>query len=327
MIPGIKQAAVRSALQSAFGVSTFDDISPMTAGLSSALIFRIVVQGKPYLLRIITRTDPMADPTIHFACMKIAAEAGIAPHVWYTSIEDRIAITDFVQATTFTLSEAKIKLPILLRHLHTLPAFPVRLNYMEKVDEFIQKFEASKILPDAMTRDLFRLFRDIKNIYPGDIQQLVSCHNDVKPENILYDGTRAWIVDWEASFLNDRHVDLSIVANFTVNSEEEEREFLRIYYANEPTEYQQACFFLMRQVMHTSYFVFFMLISGIETPIDLNFTKLDFREFHERVWAGDISLASNEVRQQYACIHLERLRHNVNLERFDQSLRIVSAYK
>ena len=47
MIPEDKKAAVERALRTAFGVSEFEDIRQLTAGLSSALIFRIVVGDSP----------------------------------------------------------------------------------------------------------------------------------------------------------------------------------------------------------------------------------------------------------------------------------------
>ena len=56
MIPENKQTAVMHALQVAFGVSEFEEIQQLTAGLSSALIFKIVVKGKSYLLRMHNRS-------------------------------------------------------------------------------------------------------------------------------------------------------------------------------------------------------------------------------------------------------------------------------
>jgi hypothetical protein len=73
MIPEAKQPAVARALHEAFGVEEFEDICSLTAGLTSALVFRIVVRRHPYLLRVITRTDDMSDPTRQFACMKSGA--------------------------------------------------------------------------------------------------------------------------------------------------------------------------------------------------------------------------------------------------------------
>jgi len=55
MIPENKQVAVKKALQNAFDINEFDDIQKLMKGLSSALIFKIIVRGNPYLLRVITR--------------------------------------------------------------------------------------------------------------------------------------------------------------------------------------------------------------------------------------------------------------------------------
>jgi hypothetical protein len=63
MIPEAKNAAVARALRETFGVSEFEDIKTLnTAKLTSAHVFRIVVRGCPYLLRVITRTDANTDP-------------------------------------------------------------------------------------------------------------------------------------------------------------------------------------------------------------------------------------------------------------------------
>ena len=140
MIPEAKNTAVAQALQKAFGVTELEDILTLTAGLTSALIYRIVIQGCPYLLRMITRTDAMNDPTRQFACMKSAADAGLAPRVWYTSIEDRISITDFVEVRSFSAEEAVVRLASTLQALPALPPFPRLMGYLDTVNEFIRRF-------------------------------------------------------------------------------------------------------------------------------------------------------------------------------------------
>src|SRR5215831_3282198 len=125
MIPEMKTAAVARALRETFGVSEFEDIRKLnTSKLTSAHVFRIVVQECPYLLRVITRTDANTDPTRQFTCMKIAAEAGLAPHVLYTSIEDRVSLTDFLQTRPLPAAEAAVQLAVSLRALHALSPFP-----------------------------------------------------------------------------------------------------------------------------------------------------------------------------------------------------------
>jgi aminoglycoside phosphotransferase (APT) family kinase protein len=238
MIPEGKNAAVARALREAFDVSEFEDLRILTTGLSLALVFRIVVRGTPYLLRIITRTDAISDPTRQYACMKSAAEVGLAPRVWYTSTEDRISITDFVEAQPFPAKEALVRLPITIQALHALPPFPRAVNYLDAVDGFVQKFLAAKILPESETKELFERYARVASIYPRNNSEMVASHNDLKPENILFDGSRVWLVDWEAAFLNDRYFDLAMVANFVVTNDAEENAFLQTYFGEPPLKYK-----------------------------------------------------------------------------------------
>lgn len=327
MIPEDKKTAVDHALLAAFGTNTLDDICELTAGLSSALVFKIIVQGKPYLLRIITRTDAMADPTLEYNCMKAAAEAGIAPKVWYAHVEDRIAIIDFIEAKPLPMGEAKTKLPQLLKQLHSLPPFPFRINYLDKIGEFIEKFRADKLMSEDITAKLFDFYTQVKDIYPRNAEDMVGCHNDLKPENTLFDGERVWLVDWEAAFLNDRYLDLAIMANFLVKNEEDEKTYLKAYFGEDANEYQHARFFLMRQILHLFYFVVFTIVGKTaDKTIDPDMPVPDFREFHDLIWTGKLSLANMDNRLQYAQVHREQLQHNLGLKRLNEALRIVASY-
>jgi aminoglycoside phosphotransferase (APT) family kinase protein len=328
MIPATNNTAVKHALHVTFGVDEFEDIRQLTTGLSTALVFRMIVKGTPYLLRIIIRTDAMADPTHEYACMKAAAEAGIAPYVRYMSIADRIAITDFVETTAFPVEEARGKLPALLQRLHALPPFPFRVNYLDAADGFIRKFQAANILPEHMTADLFRQYARITAIYPRNKEDMVACHNDLKPENTLFDGNRVWLVDWEAAFLNDRYLDLAVVANFVATNDHEEEDYLKTYFGEVANEYQHARFFLMSQLLHLFYGAYFLLIcANAGVSIDVAIPCPDFRAFHNDIWTGNISLANTDARQQYAFVHLEQLQRNFRLKRFEESLEIVASYR
>lgn len=325
MIPETKHAAVARALRETFAVSEFEDLRILTTGLSSALVFRIVVQGTPYLLRVITRTDAMSDPTRQYACMKSAAEVGLAPRVWYTSTEDRISITDFVEAQPFPAREALVRLPVAIQALHALPPFPRAVNYLDAVDGFVQKFQAANILPESETRELFGGYARVASIYPRHDAELVASHNDLKPENILFDGPRVWLVDWEAAFLNDRYFDLAMVANFVVTNDAEENAFLQSYFGEPASEYKLARFYLMRQITHMSYAMVFMRLGSGGKPIEPNTPAPSFRDFHNRIWAGEVSLATDEPKLQYAGVHMNQLLQNMRTTRFQDALRIVSA--
>jgi thiamine kinase-like enzyme len=69
--------------------------------------------------------------------------------------------------------------------------------------------QSAKILPKSATEDLFRLYGELARVYPRHDPDLVASHNDLKTENILFDGDPVRLVDWEAAFLNDRYADLA----------------------------------------------------------------------------------------------------------------------
>ena len=331
MIPDVKKDAVTRALREAFSVAEFEDIRMLTAGLSPAHVFRVVVRGCPYLLRVVMDTGTAAGPgrgdqAHHFACMKLGAEAGIAPRVWYASTEDRIAITDFVEARPFPRTDALARLPVTLRRLHALTPFAKPANTITP-DGFIRRFQDAKILPEGETEELFERYARVTSVYPRDSDRdsdMVSCHNDLKPENVLFDGDRVWLVDWEAAFLNDRYHDLAMVANFVVTNDAEEEAYLRTYFGEAAGEYRLARFYLMRQTMHVLYAVVFMLFGSGGKPIDADAKAPAFRDFHNRIWSGEVSLASNEAKLQYARIHLNQALQNMREVRFRDALRIVA---
>lgn len=327
MIPATKQHAVDSALQTAFGASTIDDIIQLTTGLSSALIFKIVVNGRPYLLRVIMRDDAMANPAHYYTCMQIAAEAGVAPRVWYAGVEDRISVTDFIEPVYYTTQQAREKMPVMLRNLHALPAFPFRIHYLDVMHGFAEKFKAAGIMPAHVMDELFAVYQRIKAVYPHDTAGYVSCHNDLKPENIIYDGVRPWPVDWEGAFLNDRYCDLAVVGNFVADGEEEEKQYLQTYFNAPPTSYQYARFVLMQQLMHFFYFIFFTQVGNDGSPIDITMPALPFRQFHDDIWTGKIDLKNNTNKLAYARVHMERLRENSRTGLFEEALKVVAACK
>jgi aminoglycoside phosphotransferase (APT) family kinase protein len=341
VIPQEKSAAVTQGLREAFGVTEFEDIRQMTKGRTSALVFRIVVRGCPYLLRIIMNTNSILGPTRHFTCMKTAAEGGVAPHVRYTSIEDQISITDFVEEVPFSAMEALVRMPAVLRTLHALPRFPAGVHYLDTscmflmhkgdaLDGFIKKFRETNILSKHESEELFAWHAQVAAVYPHHdpgvlCPDMVSSHNDLfKPDNILFDGNQVWLVDWEAAFLNDRYADLAVVANQLVANDEEEKVYLQNYFGQPPDEYQLARFFLMQQIVHMFYAMAFLFLGSSGQPLDQSEKAPEFSVFNRRLWAGEINLVDKDTKIVYGKVHRERLLQNMQGTRFSEALRIVA---
>jgi hypothetical protein len=100
VIPEEYRPAVTRGLQSAFGTDEYDEILTPSGGLSPSLVYRIVVRGRPYLLRIISERA-WGDPSREFAAMQAGSDAGIAPRILYSSFEDRLLLTDFIEVRPY----------------------------------------------------------------------------------------------------------------------------------------------------------------------------------------------------------------------------------
>jgi len=331
MIPQQKSAAVLLGLNQTFGVSEIEDIRDLTERPGSNRAFRIIVRGSAYLLRINTRPGDMRR---HFTCMQAAADAGLAPRVRYANAEDRISITDFVEAVPLPAPDALVRIPAALRTLHALPPFPgspfnttctFLLNKGPALEGFLQKFRASSILPENEIEELLACHQQVAAAYSRLDPDPAPGHNDLfKPDNMLFDGNRLWLVDWEAAFQNDRYADLAVVANMIVTDESEEKLFLQEYFGELPDEYQRARFYLMRQLAHVFYAMVFLTLGSSDKPIDRREPVPTYRDFQRRFWAREVSLSDNYAKTVYGRVHWEQLSQNMGQARFDEAMRIVS---
>jgi len=331
MIPQEKIAAAIRGLNDAFGVAAFEDIRDLTERPGSNLAFRIVVRGSAYLLRINTRAGDM---TRHFTCMQAAADAGLAPRVRYASAEDRISITDFVETAPFPATDALRRVPAALRTLHSLPPFPASpfnttctflLNKGPALEGFLQNFRTANILPEHDVEELLAQYARVAAAYSSLDPDLAPSHNDLfKPDNILFDRSRVWLVDWEAAFQNDRYADLAVVANMLVANEAEEQIYLQEYFGAPPDSYQAARFYLMKQLAHIFYAMAFLSLGSAGKPVDWSEPVPAYNDFQRRFWAREVNLADNQSKTVYGRVHWEQIRHNVRQSTFDEALRIVA---
>jgi thiamine kinase-like enzyme len=268
--------------------------------------------------------------------MKAGAEAGLAPRVWYSNLEDRVFITDFIEAVPFPAAEALVRIPGTLRLLHALPPFPTVPDHLNTscmflmhkgpaLDAFIQRFQAANILTKGESDEVFHLYAQLAAAYPHHDPNMVSSHNDLfKPDNMLFDGQRLWLIDWEAAFLNDRYADLAVVANLIVTNGAEEQTYLQQYFGQTPDEYQRARFFLMRQLSHMFYALGFLLMGSSGEPVNRSESLLQWRDFQRRMWVGEINLSDKHTKVIYGRVHLEQLLQNARQARFSEALKIVS---
>jgi thiamine kinase-like enzyme len=332
-IPEIKLPAVKKALTSLFNHSEVEDIQLLTGGLSSALVYRLTIESKNYLLRIVMRADEMHDPQRQHICMSLAASANIAPHVYYSNDGDGLAITDFVQAKPLregfaSKQELITVLGNTIKAIHALPLFPKLVNFLDGVDIFIQQFNALHMFPEHTLAEYFSLYAEIQKAYPRYDTDLVSSHNDLNPNNILFDGKQIWVIDWEAAFQNDRYVDLAIMAQPYVSDAQDEAIYLQTYFGAALDEYKKARFFLMQQICRMYYAMIMLRLAAAQKPVDhlhdANMDQPGMAEFGAMLMSGQVLLDTYEGKLRYGKILLNIMLSAMKTDRFKAAIKIMS---
>ncbi|CAN5916114.1 hypothetical protein BH11MYX4_BH11MYX4_28650 [soil metagenome] len=317
-LPPDRMPAIDRAISNAFGTSDVESVTALTGGLSGARVFRICVGGRPYLLRLEGARDVFRDPARWYACMRTAAEALLAPCVRYACAEDGVAIMDFIPERSLALdyagerSDLVIDLAKAVRALHATPAFPPLMDYLDAMDGLVGQLRASSIAPtDPLP---FARYAEAAALYRRLAPELVSSHNDLNPRNVLYDGERLWLIDWESSFRADRYVDLAAVANMFTSSPEEEDLLLRTYLGAAPDAATRARLFLARQINHVFYAVMFLTGVAAERPDARSRSLLgpSVADLHKRLAGGEPVLDSWEGRLDYGRAHLAAASENLS---------------
>ena len=321
MFPAAKRPAVDRALMAAFGTTVLDSVVPLTGGLSGAQVYRIRVGGIAYVLRIEGPADALHDPARWYRCMQIAADAFLAPRVRHACAADGVAIMDFIPQKSLVLdyagtkSDLVVELAQAIRALHATPAFPPLMDYLDGVEGILGQLRASGLVATEALAEPLARYAEVAAVWRRLPAELVSSHNDLNPRNVLYDGARLWLVDWEASFLADRWVDLASAANFFAPSPDEEDLLLRTYFGGASDAGRRARMFLARQINHTFYGAIFLLGAAAERPGSrLPGTRLDappLAELHRRLGEGDFILEAWENRVAYGQARLAAAAENL----------------
>jgi len=146
------------------------------------------------------------------ALLRAASSAGLAPAVLRCDPARRLLVTRYVEGTTWSREEAGrpgniARLARSLRLLHDLPIDP----QVGHVDFFAQarRLEAQCGPLAPPERQLRAQAAAAIESLDATAPPLTLCHNDLHHLNLIDDGARLWIVDWEYGGAGDPRFDLA----------------------------------------------------------------------------------------------------------------------
>ncbi|MDB4946412.1 MAG: hypothetical protein JWP97_5946 [Labilithrix sp.] len=335
LIPEDRRDAVRAAFRAAFDVDHPERLEKVAAGLSGALVFRAEVEGRPWLLRLETSLpSAFTDPVRHHACLQSAAAAGVAPAVRFADATTRVAIVDYIAPrplTGFPGGAAAIAAAIgaLIARLQATPVFGQLTDYLDGVDAIIGNLMSLGVVTEAAMAPYLAAHREVRDAYPRPgPAELVSSHNDLNPSNVLYDGTRLWLVDWEAAFANDPHVDPATVAHWFGVEGEGKATLLHTVFGDVDNRVR-ARHDLMRQVVRTFTACMMLTVTGMRrAPGQAPLTALtgpDLATVRDAMRRGTLQMSDEAGRVALAQATLNAMLEEVRSPGFAAVLRAASS--
>jgi hypothetical protein len=328
IIPVERREHARLALTGAFGRAPLTGLQPVSGGASGALIYRAEVADRPYLLRLEKpERDGFHDPVRSFACMSIAAEAGVAPAVHFADATSGAAIIAFVSQRPIEdypggREQLAGALGSLVRRLQQTPPFPPVTPYLDIVDFLLLRLRDSGLFAPGSLAAYLEGFARIRGAYRWEPGSLVSSHNDPNPGNILFDGERLWLIDWETACRNDPLVDIAVLANYSASSPELEGMLLRTWLGRAPDRLTQARLTLMRQLVRLFYAgVILSMVppTGDDRP-EANATALT--DFFAALTAGRFVMGQPETMRAFGKAFLREFRLAQSAPGFEEALTI-----
>jgi aminoglycoside phosphotransferase (APT) family kinase protein len=190
-------------------------ITPIAAGLSGAGVYRVQAEST-YVLKV--SSEPIDAWRTKLALLQLAAGAGLAPRIVHVDEAHRAIVSAFVLDRGFpmqlgdprTRASAIVQLGQTLRRVHELPLPPGATSRDART--LLGEVAASLGNVPAFVGDAIR--DRLAEPVPDSDRAIVVSHNDVNPTNLVHDGERLLLLDWDAAGPNEPLYDLATISVF-----------------------------------------------------------------------------------------------------------------
>lgn len=297
---------VSSALSAFFHVSEPDEIQILRGGYSTAQMFLIRIKNKRYVLRLMGLDQVLADREIQIQCAEYASKLDITPHYHYADSVHGIIVMDYIESVPFTKEILLEHMPLLLKKLHysgriPKPHFELSL-YLKELKQDVLRYNPSA--------DIQAYFKDIERIQSNLFKDSVyaSCHNDLNLNNIIFDGQRLYLVDFEAAGEEDPFFDLATICQQACFNEQQTRQFLQTYFGNEVTPQQWQKFQAMKQVSYYYYALHFLQLAFQQGLMQCNDLIPSLETWSQMKTKGEVNLTTPEGFLLYAFVLIQQCR-------------------
>ena len=185
-------------------------IELLTGGLTNRNYHVTTADGAQYVARFAAPKSALLaiDRDAEYRNSALAAEAGVGPEVVAYAADDGVLIVKWIDGRTFEDSDLDDP-----KQLERVAAACRRLHAGKRFVSDFDMFEVQRGYLDIVLNSGFRLPADylsfapavhrIEEVLRASAHGTVPCHNDLLAANIMDNGARIWLIDYEYSGNND----------------------------------------------------------------------------------------------------------------------------
>lgn len=242
--------------------------------------YKVSLDGKAYFFRVANLEINLERKVLNnslereWQITNLISKAGIGPEVIFYSPENGILVTDFIESDKTPLS---LKNPETLEQfcdviisLHQLDVqFPSEYNPILQLKEDVKKaMDLGCKIPTLLQKIiLFKL-----DSFQSNITKTCS-HLDLHSGNVLQQGDKLYLIDWEYAAMSDPFFDLATLASAETFSDVEMQELLTYYLKGNPTE-EQIHYFQNMRIMADARWALWCYIQAKISPLNEPFEQM-----------------------------------------------------
>ncbi len=330
IVPEEHREHVASALRSAFGPQGVSSMAAVTGGASGALTYRVETGDGPHLLRIEGIRGPLRNPH-QYECMQIAADAGIAPPIRHLDADAGVLVMPFISQQPLASfaggppALATAAAELLARLHHTTP-FPVHGDHLDNLDRMLRFLERSgRVAPGLLDRHI-AAFEHIRAVYPWQPETFVSAHNDPNELNLLFDGDRLWLIDWETASRNDPFVDVATVGHHLGTTPDLREQLLSAWLGRGPDALDRARLTLMSRITQLyAGSIILIVVVDPEVPTHTDLTPMTIDQFRAAVASGELQPSTPAIAHAFAKLVLGQYIEGLAAPELEHALRVAAS--
>ena len=247
--------------------------------------YRVRLVDGDYVVRLTSpKTTVLGiDRAAEHAAGLAAASLGIGPEVAAFLPELGCLVTRFIPGRPIPQEELREDETLSavarsVRAFHDGPRVPATFNAFRVVEDYAREAVARGAAMPAAYADASGTARKIEAALIGEEHRAVPCHNDLLNANLIHDGARVRIIDWEYAGMGDRYFDLG---NLSINnglSEADDGRLLAAYWAAPCTPGRFACLRLMR-IMSDFREAMWGVVQSVASSLDFDYNDYAARHF------------------------------------------------